>query len=198
GTLLQLFVLFVATALAPIGVGELRILLAMLVLGGTAAAAYGGKLFLGGSQTLANRLFLQSGNAGEYLDPNHFAAALLLPIAIVLVGALKGSTLLVRFASIACFGVLMIGIYASGSRGALVAVAALALFVLWRTRKWLQLAALVLLGGAVSLALNTAMWARFAADMGSGSGRISIWTVGAHAFASHPLIGAGAGNFPDA
>jgi O-antigen ligase len=198
GTLLQLFILFAATALTPIGGGELRILLAMLVLGGTAAAAYGGELFLGGAQTFGNRLFLQSGKAGEYLDPNHFAAALLLPIAIVLVGALRGSTLLVRFASVACFGVLMIGIYASGSRGGLVAVAALALYVLWRTRKWLQLAALVLLGGAMSFALKTAMWERFAADVGSGSGRTSIWTVGAHAFAAHPLIGAGAGNFPDA
>jgi putative inorganic carbon (hco3(-)) transporter len=198
GTLLQLFVLFVATAVAPISSAELRILLAMLVLGGTAAAAYGGELFLGGAQTNANRLFLQSGTAGEYLDPNHFAAALLLPIAIVLVATLRGPTLLVRFASIACFGVLMIGIYASGSRGGLIAVAALALFVLWRTRKWLQLAVIVLLAAALSFTLKTAMWARFAADMGTGSGRTSIWAVGAHAFTAHPVIGAGAGNFPDA
>jgi O-antigen ligase len=198
GTLLQLFVLFVATALAPISSADLRILLAMLALGGTAAAAYGGKLFLGGSQTLGNRLFLQSGTAGEYLDPNHFAAALLLPIALVLVGTLKGPTLLVKSASIACFGVLMVGIYASGSRGGLVAVAALAIFVLWRTGRWLQLTVLALLGGALSLALKTAMWSRFGNDMATGSGRTSIWTIGVHAFAAHPLIGVGVGNFPDA
>jgi O-antigen ligase len=198
GTLLQLLLLFAVTAVAPISSGELRVVLAMIVLGGAAAAAYGGKLFLGGAQTYGNRLFLESGSAGEYLDPNHFAAALLLPLALALVGTFKAPKLVGKLMSFAALAALLVGVYASGSRGALVAAAAIALFVAWRTGYWLQLIGIGALGAALSLAVKTAVWSRFLADVGTGSGRSSIWLIGAHAFLRDPLIGAGVGNFPDA
>jgi O-antigen ligase len=198
GTLLQLFFLFAVTAIAPISRGELRVVMAMIVLGGAAAAAYGGKLFLGGAQTYGNRLFLKSGSGGEYLDPNHFAAALLLPLALALVWAFKAPKLFGKLVSFAALAALLIGVYASGSRGALVAAAFMALFVAWRTGYWLQSIIIAALGGVLSLAVKTSVWSRFLADVGTGSGRTSIWMIGAHAFMGNPVIGAGVGNFPDA
>jgi O-antigen ligase len=198
GTLLQLFLLFAVTAIAPISAAELRIVLAMIVIGGAGAAAYGGKLFLGGAQTYGNRLFLESGSAGEYLDPNHFAAALLLPLALALVASFTAPKWSGKLLSLAALSVLMVGVYASGSRGALVAAAAVALFAAWRTRRWGQLIGIAALGGMLSLAVKTAVWSRFLADISTGSGRSSIWMIGAHAFLGHPLVGAGVGNFPDA
>jgi putative inorganic carbon (hco3(-)) transporter len=196
--LLQLFFLFAVTAIAPIDSTELRWLLAAIAAGGVAAAAYGGKLFLGGTQTLDNRLFIDSANAGEYLDPNHFAAALLLPIAIVLVWALEVRGLLAKLGLFAAFGVLMVGVYASGSRGALVAIVAIICYLFVRTRHRLALASLAVLGAGVSLAIKSSMWTRFLADVGTGSGRTSIWSVGIHAFMNHPVIGVGVATFADA
>ena len=197
GILLQLFALFAVTSLVRISRQEFRIVLVLVALGGIAAAAYGGKFFLEGTQTSSNRLFLESAVAGEQIDPNHFAAALLLPIALVLVYALQVHGVFRKLAAYVGLGALLLGIYASGSRGGLVAVAAIFLAVLWRTRRWVQFAGVVILGAVLSVAVNSSIWSRFAADT-SGSGRTSIWLIGAHAFAQRPLFGWGVGNFADA
>jgi hypothetical protein len=198
--LLQLFALFAVTAIVPINRQELRIVLAFVALGGIAAAAYGGKIFLAGAQTTPQRLLLEAA-AGDHLDPNHFAASLLLPVALALVYALQVPGVLRKLAGYAGLGTLLLGVYASGSRGGLVAVAAIVLAVLWRTRRWLQITGIVALGAVLSIAVKSSVWSRFAADTAAGStgsGRTSIWLIGAHAFVQHPLFGWGIGNFAEA
>jgi O-antigen ligase len=197
GILLELFALFAVTSIVEVSPRELRTVLAFVALGGIAAAAYGGKLFLAGAQTGGNRLYLESAVQGESIDPNHFSASLLLPIALVLVYALLAPGVLRRLAAYAGLGVLLLGIYASGSRGALVATAAIMVATFWRTRRWLELACIAVTGVVLSLAVKTSIWTRFSVDS-SGSGRTSIWLVGAHAFAQRPLFGWGIGNFADA
>jgi hypothetical protein len=197
GILIQLFALFAVTSVVEVSAQELRIVLVLVAVGGIAAAFYGGKLFLAGAQTASNRLFLESAVQGESIDPNHFSASLLLPIALVLVYALLAHGVFRKLAAYAGLGVLLLGIYASGSRGALVATAAIVVAILWRTRRWLELAGVVATGAVLGLAVNTSTWTRFSTDA-SGSGRTSIWLIGAHAFAQRPLFGWGIGNFADA
>ncbi|MBV8172592.1 MAG: O-antigen ligase family protein [Candidatus Eremiobacteraeota bacterium] len=196
--LLQLFALFAVTALVPVSREELLVVLALIALGGIAAAGYGGKLFLTGTQTVGNRLFIESAVEGEYLDPNHFSAALLLPLALTLVYTVYAPWITRKAVGFAGLAVLMVGIYASGSRGGLVAAAAILLAVLVRTRRWLQLIGVTLAGLVLSLAVKSAVWSRFSADAMSGSGRSSIWYIGAHAFMQRPVLGWGIGNFADA
>jgi O-antigen ligase len=197
GILLQLFALFAVTSIVEVSPRELRIVLALIALGGIAAAAYGGKLFLAGAQTESNRLFLQSAVQGQSVDPNHFSASLLLPIALVLVYALHAPGVFRKLAAFAGLGVLLLGVYASGSRGALVATAAIMVATFWRTRRWLELAFVTVASVVLSLAVKTSIWTRFSVDP-SGSGRTSIWVIGAHAFAQRPLFGWGIYNFADA
>jgi O-antigen ligase len=197
GILLQLFALFAVTAIVQVSPRELRAVLVLVALGGIAAAIYGGKLFLAGAQTESRRLFLEGAVQHESVDPNHFSASLLLPIALVLVYALYTHGVFRKLAAYCGLAALLLGIYASGSRGALVATAAIMVVVFWRTRRWLELAFVTVTGIVLSLAVNASTWARFSVDP-SGSGRTSIWLIGAHAFAQRPLFGWGIGNFADA
>jgi O-antigen ligase len=45
--------------------------------------------------------------------------------------------------------------------------------------------------------VKSAVWSRFVADLGSGSGRSSIWAIGVHAFLQRPVFGWGLGNFSE-
>jgi O-antigen ligase len=196
-TFAQLLALYLAVSLVPIERRALRIVVAAVVLGGVIAAAYGTYLFTHGVDTLQSRLFL-SNDSENQVDPNHFAAALILPTALALTGLLRTRSLWLRVVFAVTLLAMGAGIAVSGSRGGMLAVAIVLIYVMMRARTNLLAAgvAVALLGSA--LMLNAGSIGSRIAEAGAtgGAGRLDIWRVGFVAFKEHIWIGAGYGNFP--
>ena len=189
-----LFLLFMVVAIFPISREDFRLVLIATIGGALAAALYGAYLFHGNQDVEYSRLFLKSGNF--LIDPNHFAAALLLPLALALVEALRTPRLLPKVALLATCAAFIAGILVSGSRGSLVALAFIFGYIFLRSRYRIQLAVIAVIAVLGSFAFDPTVWLRFgnAADTG-GAGRVSIWLVGVEAFKHLWLSGAGLGNF---
>jgi O-antigen ligase len=171
------------------------------VVGGLCAAAYGAHAFYHDPTSLTKdldqRLVV---HVGQYnIDPNHFADALLFPTAIVAMWFLRARRLLVQAACVGALALLITAILFSGSREALMAVALIAVYYLWRSRYRLKLG--IAMAGVVALVagVQTSVFTRFATALQTGgSGRTSIWAVALEAAKHRPLQGYGIGNFPEA
>src|SRR5579872_5546014 len=195
-TLAQLFVLYAAVCCMEITVNEYKLILASIAASGTAAAVYGAYFFHANLGTIMKRLALANAE-GDVIDPNHFAAALILPIAVVTVAALSTRSLLLKLALVVVDIVLFIGVYESGSRGSVVAVGIVFVFLFLTMRARWQLALVGIVAAISSLLLPTSIWQRFSLAIESGgAGRTAIWHVGVTAFRHFWLAGAGVGNFP--
>jgi O-antigen ligase len=132
------------------------------------------------------------------LDPNHLAACLLLPIALAVGTFLETRDLRLRFACVPAAMSMIATLFLTGSRGALIALGIMFLYLAWKTRYRFQILAIMSFAGLASLFLPT-VWDRFAdKDLGGGSGRLFIWDVAKYALKDHWLIGAGIGAFPTA
>ena len=192
-TCVELVALFAIVSVTPANRADLNGLLAAVVAGGTIAAAYGVYVFRNGSE-VGGRLLIQYGESK--IDPNAFATALLLPIALVVMAALNRRWSLQKLGFIAIVLVLMGGMFAAASRGALLGLGAMLVFFMLRTRHRGQLLAVSIAGLLVSFLLPHSPWQRFSDALShGGSGRLQIWLVGLHAFKEHWLLGAGAGMF---
>lgn len=200
-TLAELFVLYAVLAFAPIGTETLKVVVQTVILSGAIAAAYGAYVFYHGADLVAGRLFLTTTSAGNgartYIDPNHFAASLLLPIALALVTVVESRRVAVQLFATACLVVMGAGIAFAGSRGSVVAIAAMIAYLLIRSRKRLLLGAVGIAGIGIAFVSHASVLQRFGqAAASGGAGRLEIWKVGLLAFERHPLFGAGFGNFP--
>jgi O-antigen ligase len=204
-TYAQLITLYLVISLMPVSKEEYRAFLFTVVLSGVVAAAYSVYLYhrgihvqnapFGGTQS--SRLMIKFGQ--DKIDPNEFSATFLLPIAIVMTWALRRSWSLTKVGLIGVFLVLIGGMYANGSRGAFVALAAMAGYMILRSRFKFQLVTLSLVALGATFFGKASIWARFAsAEATGGAGRLDIWKVGFEAFKRHWLVGAGTGNFPHA
>ncbi|HJQ75405.1 MAG TPA: O-antigen ligase family protein [Gaiellaceae bacterium] len=134
------------------------------------------------------------------MEPNAFAAALILPVAICLVGTTdreRGATerLLLGVAGALCLTTLLLTM----SRGAVVAIAATAM-VVSVARGQVLLPVLALLLAVPGLLLAPAefwqRWSEGATLADRGAGRLDIWKVGWVVIREHPLLGVGLGCFP--
>jgi O-antigen ligase len=193
-TFAQLLVLYFAVSLVPIDRRTLRIVVAGIIFGSVIAAGYGAYLFGHGMDTLNNRLFLENDN--NIVDPNQFAAALVLPIAFALTGLMRARTGRARV--IYCIALLAMGagIAVSGSRGGMLAVAVVLVYITLRARTNLLASGVALALLTSALALNSDIGSRLAtAAPSGGAGRVDIWRVGLVAFREHLWIGAGYSNF---
>lgn len=196
-----LFALYAALALTPLSMKDFEGILACVVMAGLAAAAYGANVFYHNPALAANaqnsRLVIQLGS--DFIDPNHFANSLLFPAAALAVWALRTPRIVAKVAGISGEALIVTAILLSGSREALIAFAAIWLYLLWRLRYRLQMIIASLAGFAVVGSVHTSMWQRFATAIDTGgSGRTSIWAVALEA-AKHQLIqGYGIGNFESA
>lgn len=196
--------LFCALAMTPITPAGLRTLFALTMLGGIAAAGYGANAFyhdptLSAAATDPSnaRLILRSGLAT--IDPNHFANSLLLPASLVLMWGLRTRTGLVKLIALFAMATLVTGILLSGSREALVGLALILLYLLFRSPYRVQIGLVTGLFIVLSSSLQSSMWLRFAQLVSDGgSGRTSIWSVGFEAAKHRLLQGYGIGNFPQA
>lgn len=193
-TFLQLFSLYAIISMLPVTGKDLKVLLAAVVLGGTAAGAYGAYYFLHQPALLQERLFIA--NAETTVDPNLFGAALILPISLAVMSVLRmrrlGLKALYALPVAIMFGALLF----TGSRGAILAVGVMFLYFFFRTPFRTQVGAVLATGIAMSFVVAPHIWTRFAqAGATGGAHRIPIWHIGFAAFQQHWLIGAGIGNF---
>jgi O-antigen ligase len=197
-----LMLLYIVITMMPISPTQYKRLLFLAVVGGVCAAAYGIHTFyrdptFSQESPAMMRLIVQVGT--NYIDPNHFADALLFPIAIITMWALRSRKILVKLACAAGLIVLVEGILVSASREGLSAILLIAGYYIWRSRYRLQLAlaaAVVFVGAATT---QTSIWLRFSTALQTGgSGRTSIWAVAVEAAKHRFLQGYGVGNFTQA
>lgn len=196
-TILQLFGLYVIVAMMPLTLTGLRRVTAAVAIGGVASAIYGIYMDVTGAGIFKHRLFIHTDTSA--LNPDHFAASLLLPVAICLITAFWARSLLVRALSVTGLALLLICIEMTGSRGAYLGVAAAILYLLWRDphRVALLAGSAVLATGAILVTGPAYFFTRWSSAASSGgAGRVSIWHTGLTAFKENWLFGAGYGNFP--
>src|SRR5579862_7598168 len=201
GTLVQLVLLYAVVSLAPVGVRDLRWVIGAAIAGGIAAALFGIHQLSHMSdaqrliQQLSDRIPLLLGT--QRLDVNEFADTLLLPLALLVVGAVRAKRLAIKLASAGGACIVLYAMALAASREAFVAAAIMLLyFIVVLRERWVLVA-----GGAIfgAIAMSGNVWQRFAtASASGGSGRTSIWSTGLAAFREHWLFGAGSGSFATA
>jgi O-antigen ligase len=195
-SVVQLFALYALLSFTPIDRKTLGIVITAVIVGGVLASGYGAYLFHKGvNVSEEGRLFINTGDAS--IDPNHFAAALLVPLALTLVAIVEARRLSIRAFAAVAMGFIGIGILVSGSRGALLSVIVMVAYLIYRSRKRMILIGLSLAGGGIGLAGFGHIVDRFnQIEATGGAGRLGIWRVALHAIKLRPIFGAGAGNFP--
>jgi hypothetical protein len=200
--LAQLFGVFAVFSMFRVREDEVRVLVGSIVAGGVACSIYGLWLYIhgamlgtsGASQVRLNIQFGTNGTAGS-INSDHFAGALVLPIALALTATLRlrGFKKLLGWSVLL---VLFVGVFVSATRSAIIAFGLMLVYLMViypPGRK--QLIAIAATGFAASLAVPS-VWLRFMdPTQGAGNGRYAIWSVGRRAFEEHWLIGAGAGDF---
>jgi len=195
-TAVQLLAIYAAIAVFPSSPQAIRWTVGTTLVGGVLAAGYGAFLFTHGMDVgKGDRLWITT-EVGNYVDPNHFAAALLLPFALTLTATLYARNVWQAGLGVAGLVALFEGIAVSASRGAIVGAGAIALYLFVRNARRGRLLALAAAGAVAAVFTQASLGDRFAAAFsGGGSGRTDIWAVGVAAMRSHWLIGAGYNNF---
>ncbi len=195
-TLFQLLSLYAVVSFMPIDRRTLGIVVAATIVSGVIAGLYGAYLFHHGIDVSANgRLFITADD--NTIDPNQFAASLLVPIALAIVSLLGSRTLWQRLACIVALIAMGGGVAVAGSRGGLLAVLAIFVIIFVRMRSRMLAAGLGVGALGLSLALYGNVVSRFSnAAQTGGAGRVDIWRVGLEAFREHFWVGAGYSNFP--
>ena len=196
-TLVELVSLSVALSVTPLSSRELRVIREMVVVGGTLVAAIAlWKWFEFGALSVA-RLGYDVASGGS-TNPNALAFSLYLPISFSLAGILFGKSLGPRGWSYLTFTTMMVAVTLTQSRGGIIGVTSIVLFMLCAHRK-IRLSTLVVLGtvGIVTWQVAPALLGRFTAgEFWSGSGRLDVWEIGIQALKSYWVGGSGLGTFP--
>ncbi|MEA2688663.1 MAG: hypothetical protein QOD51_1270 [Candidatus Eremiobacteraeota bacterium] len=194
---ISLIGMYAVLAVAPVEERDLRAICTCIVIGGIASAFYGMYLLHDqpAAQTIggeAGRLMINVDN--RTIDANHFANAMLTPIAIALVALLNSRKRLTILGSIFALGVLFAGELMSLSREAMLACAIIiAITVFYSRRRVLGFGIAAVAVGLVPVFVPSILQRMNDAFLTGGAGRTSIWQVGILAFKEHPWLGWGAG-----
>ena len=164
--------------------------------GGACIDGLYGMLFATSNPGTASRL------SSSITNPNELATILVaaLVLSLGLAAALRQQPL-ARWAALAAAALCIGGIFLTGSRGGLVALAvALAAFLVvgarWRGRMLVVVVAVALAGfGYFNYVASPAIRSHVS-SVGSGTGRLDLWTVAWRMVEQEPIQGVGAGNFP--
>ena len=193
----SLALVYVVVSMYPADGRDLRVALAATAASGICASAYGIWLLQrGGMISDDGRFAIQIGES--YIDPNHFANSLLVPTAILLMATFRARSLLAKAAFAFLTLIVVYGIYVTLSREALLALSAMLVYFLFRSRYRAQVGAILACGG-VLLTLQGTLVERFSIMFSTGgAGRLAIWRVGYDAFRQHWFGGVGLGSFTDA
>jgi O-antigen ligase len=195
-TAIQLFALYIVVAMFRMDLRGLRTVVGAITIGGFAAALYGIYLYKSGLAQLQNRLWIHTDTSA--LNPDHFAAALLLPISLALIAALWSRNVITRAVALVALLVMIYGVFLTGSRGAMVGLGAILVYLLYRDRHRWQLGSVTLVCAVLGVvATGGSLLTRWTtAFQNGGAGRVDIWRVGWLAFKDNWLFGAGYNNFP--
>lgn len=197
GKLLQYVALFAAVSLYPVSWSDVKIVLFGLIAGGVAAGCDAIWAFNSMGQFDHSRLYLSRGSA-YVIDPNEFAASLLLPTAITAVLFLRAPSGREKLLWLVTAIPLFCGLALSGSRAATIALGIYGAFLLLRSRYKLQIIVAACIAFAAG-ALYSPVAQRFAQpDAADFGGRGEIWKVGLAALHKYWMFGAGIGNFTPA
>jgi O-antigen ligase len=201
-SMISLIGMYAVLSVAPVEERDLRAICTCLVLGGIASSFYG--MYLLHDQPLAQTI---GGDAGRLMinvdnrtiDANHFANAMLTPIALSLVALLNSRKTLVILGSIVALAILFAGELMSLSREAMLACAVIVtLCVFFSRRRVLGFGILAGLVALVPVVIPTIGQRLSDALATGGAGRTSIWQVAFNAFKEHPFFGWGAGGAVEA
>ena len=148
----------------------------------------------GSSSDYATRL------GGDLINPNYFAAALLSAAALAAGLIAVARRPVQKKLLIAAFALATIAIFATGSRGGLIAgvVMIAAAFALMR-RQRLRVGVIVVIGlvlGTVWISSSDSTLSRLRDFNTSGTGRVDLWTVALRMWEDHPITGVGFMNYP--
>lgn len=195
-TMLSLFVFYLVITCCHFSEKEISRIARFAIFGGCVAAAITLYEFRSGIfyHNLSMRGSLVFGD--RQTDPNILAASLLLPLSLV-VGEFLGSAklpgkLLLSF----CALLIVPGIFVTGSRGALLAIAVMLVFYLRKLGiNWRVLAPLTLLGSALMFVPAFLIERLEQSQSSGGAGRLYIWQTGLAALKDYFLAGAGLDNF---
>lgn len=185
--------LYAIIALYPADTSEMRIVLLSSVAGAAAIAGYGGYLFLHGQQVYEGRLGIGF-TSDNWIDPNVLAAMLLTPMAIILTMFVRSRFGLTKLGLLSLLLLLACGFAVTGSRGGMLALGILVLFLTVRSRHRMQLLAAVL--PVVFIFFASPIAHRLSqSDLLSADLRADVWKVGIASLHQYWFAGAGIGNF---
>ncbi|MQA75728.1 MAG: hypothetical protein GEU88_15535 [Solirubrobacterales bacterium] len=152
--------------------------------------------------TTANDVADAARLAGGQTSPGELAAVLAagLVLSLGLARVMRGNQL-AQLAALGAGGLCLLGVFMTGSRAGLIAVAvALVAFIAvggrWRGRALIISAAVVALTYSFFAYAATPEIRERVTTVGSGSGRVDLWTVGWRMVEDEPLKGIGYGNYP--
>jgi O-antigen ligase len=193
----SLILMYAVLSVAPVEYRDLRAICICIVLGGIASSFYGMYLLhdqpsLAGAAENAGRLMINVDN--RTIDANHFANAMLTPIALCMVALLNSRRVRTILGALFALVVLFSGELMSLSREAM--LACLLIFVVtiaFSKRRILGLAIAGITIVLVPIIVPTIGLRLVDAVKTGGAGRTSIWGVAFSAFQQHPFIGWGAG-----
>lgn len=193
------FLLYALVAITIANVADLELVATCVVVGGLFASALGLWSFIHGGPTLQGRLVLPGGNPYDPPDPNQYAAALLLPTALLLAASIRTRNWAAFLGNLSGLAMLLITIVLTGSRAGMLAAGVMAVYILFRVRR--RLSSAILVAGAAAAVIPFGAWIahRWSNAISSGgAGRADIWSVGELAFKDHWLLGSGFASFPTA
>jgi O-antigen ligase len=194
-TAVCLLLLYLATLSVRVTLQELRWVAALAMLGGLVASVFACSEFYRGTFFhLTTRASLIAGD--RQVDPNMFAASLLLPLALVVSEITLPGGWLRKTIMLATGAVMALAIIATMSRGAVLAAVVMLLVFLWKSRLKSHFLIWTLTAGLGALLVLSLLLVR-SQDVTSvrGSGRLDIWIASLVAVGRYGLIGAGLENF---
>jgi O-antigen ligase len=203
--LLLLLLLYLVAVSSRVTEKELDTIVWLAVLGASVAASISlyqfsrGQYFIppDAPQIQTGRAALSAGALAT--EPNALGATLILPFSLAAGILLSSRTWLSRLVMIGCVALIGTCIYASMSRGAVMAIGVVVLIYLWRSRANPRVWVLFLLMGgsmAVMPGLFVSRFQDIIADRGAG--RMDIWENGLQALRRYGILGAGLDRFPAA
>jgi O-antigen ligase len=190
----EIILLYGVLAIAPLDERDLRMLLGCIVVGGALAALYGVVLFHDtlGATNQGWRLVVNVDD--RMIDSNHFANALLAPLAITLVTLLNARKPAVVLGTLAALALFATAIVMTLSREAMLAcVIIVGVLIAFSRRRVLATAIAVPVLGLIPLVVPSVGARMVNALAEHGGGRNYIWHVVWLAWLQHPLIGWGTG-----
>ena len=200
--LTSLVALYAIVLLVPITREDVERLKTGIVVGATAACAYGFVLLLTGrlpEEGAGLPRFATAGGVGDAADPNITAAVLVLPLVLAVSKTMRAERALLRMAYAGATLLIGTGLLLTASRGGLLgALVAVVVLVAHEKRPAVitsSVIAVALVVGAVGFLLAPEQFERL--DKPGSTGRTNIWLVGLIACEHYCLTGSGLNTFED-